>query len=135
MKKITLLFVATVLALSCSDDDNTPISLDGTWKLTSVIMPEEWTSDENGDGIESSDFVTEYGYFDNSTITFGENNTAIFNNQHIYEGNTPTPDNVTYTTAGDSITFYYSIDTTGSSSVCTPFKQSGNKLTATLSEN
>jgi hypothetical protein len=131
MKKITLLFAAAAMALSCSNDDDTPVSLDGTWKLTSVIMPEDQIFDKNGDGVASTDFMVEYGYFDNSNLVFGENNTAVFNTQDVAPNTLPLSENVTYTTSGNNVSFYYPTDSeTGT--LCTTFKRSGNKLTAKL---
>lgn len=82
MKKLSLTLMA-VLALtfaSCSsdDDNNTDsVSLEGTWKLTA------WNSttgfDINNDGTASTNLLAEFNCYNNETIVFGSNNTAIVN--------------------------------------------------------
>ena len=80
MKKIFLLAFSSIALLSCgSDDEATPNnSLQGTWKVTSFTT--NVPVDFNNDGVSSTNFLTESGCYDNSTLLFGNNNevTAAF---------------------------------------------------------
>lgn len=144
MKKITLLFAAAVMALSCSDDD-TPVSLDGTWKLTNINLNREGY-DLNKDGIVSENFIEEFPCLGESTLSFSENDTAVFTIGDRGDGqsrtamDTPTPpcpmktpETVTYTSTGNSVEFTYtSISSLPGAKLKRTFIRSGNKLTATL---
>ena len=134
MKQITLLALASVFFISCSDDGTNNVSIDGTWKLTKIIVADVHATDMNEDGITSTDFMVETGCYNNSTLEFGENNTAVFKSEDVHNDcNFTTPDNVTYEVNGSNVTFYHQITEEGS--LCTTFKKSGNKLTATLSDH
>lgn len=78
MKKITLLFIAAILTLACSDDDRySTITIDGTWKLTNIKLGIPG-SDLNGDGKISANFVEESPCLGNSVLSFTDATTAVF---------------------------------------------------------
>lgn len=145
MKKITLLFMAAALALSCWDDDNAPVSLDGTWKLTNINLNRE-RYDLNNDGVISENFIEESSCLGESTLSFTETGTAIFSIADRGDGqsrtamDTPTPpclmktpETVTYTSNVNSIEFTYtSISSLPGGELKRTFIRSGNKLTTTL---
>ncbi|MCR5863329.1 hypothetical protein LRS05_14910 [Flavobacterium sp. J372] len=73
MKK--LFFAAALIGLtlmSCGDDDSNPTtvnaSIDGTWKLTGIILDDAY--DFDGDGTASTNLVTETNCFNNSKLIF-----------------------------------------------------------------
>lgn len=70
MKKVLFTALVAFAIASCSDDDNktSNTSLDGTWKLSSIIVPT--AIDLNGDGKKTNDLVKESGCMDQSSITF-----------------------------------------------------------------
>lgn len=141
MKKIALLFALAAMALSCSDDDNTPVSLDGTWKLTylntHIINPNLPDASEN--------YIDTVPCMGNSTLSFGKNNTAIFimgdNNDGMNRTaqDTPpnclmkAPENVTYSINDNSVEFIYtSIEASPGATIKRTFSRSGNKLIVTI---
>jgi hypothetical protein len=132
MKKITLLLIAATMALSCSDDDNTPVSLDGTWKLAHATLGFDLEhGDVNNDGIVSENFVDEQPCLGDATIVFNANDSAVFSPTCF--SNEYLPQTLTYTTSGNTTTFVYdSLETPGLQRKVT-FKRSGNTLIATLS--
>lgn len=85
MKKLALIALAA-FAIACSDDDNNTTanlnaSLDGTWKLTAFTLDE--SVDFNGDGVMSTNLMTESGCYDNSTIQFVSGTSALINLQEL----------------------------------------------------
>ncbi|WP_116786865.1 DUF5004 domain-containing protein [Flavobacterium psychrotrophum] len=70
MKKVLFTALVAFAIASCSDDDNktADTKLEGTWKLSSIIVPE--AIDLNGDGKKTNDLVKESGCMDQSSITF-----------------------------------------------------------------
>lgn len=132
MKKITLLFVAAALVLSCSDDDNAPVSLDGTWKLTNTTLGFDLEhADVNQDGIVSENFVDEHPCLGEATIVFGDNNSAVFSPTCL--SNEYEPQTLTHTTSGNNVTFVYNSVVHPGTHRDVIFKRSGNTLTATFS--
>lgn len=132
MKKITLLFAAAVMALSCSDDDNAPVSLDGTWKLTHASLGMNLEDpDFNNDGIVSENFVDEQPCLGEATIVFGDNNSAVFSPTCL--SNEYQPQTVTYATSGNNVTFVYDSTIYPGTHRDVIFKRSGNTITATFS--
>lgn len=144
MKKITLLFAAAVMALSCSDDDNAPVSLDGTWKLTNINLNREGY-DLNKDGVVSENFIEEFPCMGESTLNFKDESNADFIMSGISDGqsrtamDTPfpcpmkTPENVTYTINGNTVEFTYTTQTIHiGTKIKRKFMRSGNKITATM---
>ncbi|RYD85736.1 MAG: hypothetical protein EOP54_31070 [Sphingobacteriales bacterium] len=81
MKKIAMMAFLAVAMVSCGDDDatvTTGADLSGTWKLTSLTMPNP--ADGNGDGAATTDlFVEGSACFAESTLVFGANNTLVNN--------------------------------------------------------
>lgn len=135
MKKTTLLFAATLMAFSCSDDDdnNAPVALDGTWKLTYVNLYTEPT-DLNGDGIASENFMDETSCMNSATIVFRPNNTATFGLTCISDSTEP--ETVTYNTNGNTVEFIYAVqDVEPGFDKKTKYTRAGNTLTATFIGN
>ena len=132
MKQLTLLALAAALFISCSDDDTNNVSIDGTWKLTYVNMPGE-PVDGNGDGIASENYVDETSCMDNTSIVFGNDDTATFTPTCISESQSP--EAVTYEIMGDHIEFSYHVQLVPGFIKKQKFKRSGNKLTATFVGN
>lgn len=141
MKKFTFLFAAAVMALSCSDDDNAPVSLEGTWKLTYLnthtIDPNNQQNTEN--------YIDVVPCMGNSTLIFGEENTAVFTMGNNNDGmnrttqETPvdcpmkTPEDVTYTINNNSVEFIYtSTLASPGATLKRTFTRSGNKLIVTI---
>uniref|UniRef100_UPI004049AADA lipocalin family protein n=1 Tax=Flavobacterium sp. TaxID=239 RepID=UPI004049AADA len=77
MKKIFFLTFSCLALLSCSSDDessNSGTSLTGTWKLTAFTT--DTAVDFNLDGVTSTNYITESGCYDNSTMVLAANNVA-----------------------------------------------------------
>ncbi len=132
MKKITFFSLAILMAISCSDDDNsnTPASLDGTWKLTYVnrnVTPEDF----NGDGTASENYLDEIDCPDASTIVFGNGNTAVFP-VHCLSQQPYLDENLTYEASTNDVTFTY-FYTEMQFIEETTFRREGNTLTGTFS--
>lgn len=76
MKKLLLFYVMSTLLLGCtSDDDEIPLEsfVPGTWKMTNLLL-------ENGydfDGVKVIDLVQQVNCYQNETITFNEDGTAV----------------------------------------------------------
>ncbi|MGQ2982787.1 lipocalin family protein [Flavobacterium sp.] len=134
MKKFTFLAFAAIMAISCSDHDNsnTPASLDGTWRLTYVNLNRE-PEDLNGDGTASENYLDESDCLQNSTIVFESDENAVFSSNCMSE--TPnTPETTEYEGAGSTVTFtYYAISQPGGYKDAI-YIRSGNTLTAILEE-
>jgi hypothetical protein len=132
MKKITLLLAAAVMALSCSDDDNAPVSLNGTWKLTNTTLGFTLEhADVNQDGVVSENFVDESPCLGEATIIFSDNGSALFSPTCF--SNEYLPQTLTYTTSGNNVTFVYNSAETPEVQRKVTFKRTGNTLTATFS--
>lgn len=132
MKKTILLLAATAIIASCSDDDNNPVSLDGTWKLTHATLGHDLSNpDLNNDGVVSENFIDEKPCLGEATIVFGENDSAVFSPTCL--SNKFLPQTLNYTTSGNNVAFVYnSVEIPGTHRDVT-FKRSGNTLTATFS--
>ncbi|MCB0444603.1 MAG: lipocalin family protein [Gelidibacter sp.] len=103
MKKVifSLLAIAVLALTSCSkdDDSNSSTSLTGTWKLTA------WNSatgyDINNDGTASTNILNELDCYNNETVVFSANNTAMAHSTSYAditaEITTGTTDEYTYT--------------------------------------
>lgn len=74
MKKLFFLLTASILLVSCSDDDNETPSIQGTWKLTAFTVSEP--VDFNNDGIGTTNLMTESNCYDNSSIFLAPGNVA-----------------------------------------------------------
>lgn len=77
MKKIFFLTFSCLALLSCSSDDESSSStagLVGTWKLTAFTTDEP--VDFNLDGVLSTNYITESGCYDNSTMVLASGNVA-----------------------------------------------------------
>jgi hypothetical protein len=131
MKKITLLLIVAAMALSCSDDDNAPVSLDGKWKITHVTLGVALDDpDFNDDGVVSENFVDEEPCLGEATIVFGSNDSAVFSPTCL--SNEYLPQTLIHTTSGNNVAFIYSsVEIPGNQREVT-FKRSGNTLTATF---
>ncbi|WP_298508471.1 lipocalin family protein [uncultured Kordia sp.] len=77
MKRLLLFYVMTTLLLGCSSDDDDAIPLEplvtGTWKMTNAII-------EQGidiEGMKVLDLLQEVNCYQNETITFNEDGTAL----------------------------------------------------------
>lgn len=133
MKKITLLIAFAAMALSCSDDDNAPVSLNGTWKLTYVNLHTD-AADLNGDGIASENYMDESSCMDNTTIIFDPNNTATFGLTCVSDSTVP--ESVTYNATVNTVEFIYSVqDVQPGFDKKTKYARAGNTLTATFIGN
>jgi hypothetical protein len=131
MKKITLLAVAAIMAVSCSDDDNsnTPASLGGTWKLTFIDL-NQTPYDFNGDGTASENYLEEIDCPSVSKIVFGSGNTAVFPAYCLSE-EPYSDESVTYEASGNDVTFTYFF-TELQQLEKTTYHREGNTLTATF---
>lgn len=85
MKKIFLLAFSCLALLSCSSDDESSSSstagVIGTWNLTAFTTSDP--TDFNNDGALTTNFLTESGCYDNSTLVLGANNVATINLQEM----------------------------------------------------
>ena len=83
MKRISLILLAilSLMFASCSGDDdgndNQNVSIDGTWKLTAWNASSAF--DINNDGTANINILDELNCYDNETIVFSANNTAVVN--------------------------------------------------------
>ncbi len=76
MKKLLLLFVSTLLFISCSDESNNNVDVNqndlvGTWSLTKFDL--DATTSGSSQGIDFSSNIKSIGKDYNLTITFTEN--------------------------------------------------------------
>jgi hypothetical protein len=143
MKKIILMALAISSLLSCSnsDDDNSSVAIDGTWKLTAFSTQDP--CDFNNDGVATTNFMNETGCYNNSKIVFTGSNTATAAIQEVLidmtvtvgttngytvvvdcEAN-PIPENVPWSQNGNIVTI-------GASPDNLDFTLSGNTLSATI---
>ncbi|MEZ4802472.1 MAG: hypothetical protein R2797_06835 [Gelidibacter sp.] len=105
MKKMILglMAVGALAFTSCSsdDDNNSSVSLVGTWKLTA------WNSttgyDINNDGTANTNLLEEFNCYNNETVVFSSNNTAVANS-------TSYADITAEITAGTTDEFTYTVD-------------------------
>lgn len=78
MKKLQLFCVsiAACLITACTSNNDAPVSLVGTWKLTSYTL--EGSYDINGDGVSSNDVISETnGCFLDDTWVFNSDQTGM----------------------------------------------------------
>ena len=77
MKKLLLFSVLSIFLFSCSSDDDTtpPPTIAGTWKMT--LYEVETPYDFNGDGTANRDLITETNCYQNETILFNADGTAV----------------------------------------------------------
>jgi len=86
MKKLAFIaLMASATFVACSEDETVSVNqnqdIQGTWKLTSFNMNSSF--DINGDNNASSSLIAETGCYNNSTIVFDGNTTAIFNMEEL----------------------------------------------------
>jgi len=138
MKKFTLLALSAFAISACSgDDDNNSIdnvSLTGTWKLTAATLPVG--IDLNNDGSASTDFMSETGCFNNSTITFTDDVSSVI--LLIQNVNIETQANGSFTVECENAETEYapfavsgSVITLTSEEYHVPFSKVGSTLTTT----
>lgn len=143
MKKITLLFAAAIVALSCSDDDkNNTVTIDGTWKLTYIKLGVAG-SDLNGDGKVSANFIEEVPCLGSSVLNFTDATTAVFTMGDSGDGRSrvittktdpvicpmKTPETVGFVVNPSSVEFTYtSITNTPGAQGKRTFRRAGNML-------
>lgn len=125
------LAASAFMAFSCSDDDNNStnnVAVSGKWMLTKVTASH--AVDGNGDGVTSTNLITEGGTcFTNSYLEFGANNTVTnFISAPMFEENcfSASADG-SYSVNGNSISVAISYEGDTDTTVYT---QSGNTLTA-----
>ncbi|MEZ4793001.1 MAG: lipocalin family protein [Gelidibacter sp.] len=100
---LSLVAISTLAFNSCSsdNDDNSTVSLVGTWKLTA------WNStvgyDINNDGTANTNILQELNCYANETVVFNANNTAVANS-------TSYADITAEITAGTTDEFTYTVD-------------------------
>ncbi|KOS07709.1 hypothetical protein AM493_17905 [Flavobacterium akiainvivens] len=130
MKKITLFAaLASVLFVSCSDDDNNNAQpVGGTWVLTKIVLPDNIAYDANGDGVISENHLDETSCFDTTSIIFGASNTAVFTGHCLSESDGP--ELTSYIQQGSNVTFSYASTPTYNRTAT--YVLNGNTLTATL---
>ncbi|MFK7750152.1 MAG: lipocalin family protein [Kordia sp.] len=77
MKKLLLFCMMSMLLLGCSSDDDNEISLEplvpGTWKMTYFILENHYDLD----GVKVLDLLGQTNCYQNETITFNQDGTAI----------------------------------------------------------
>lgn len=76
MKKIYTISILLLflMAASCSSNDDSSVTIPGTWKLTSLTFENEY--DFNFDGTSSNDVLAETSCFLNDTWVFNSDNTG-----------------------------------------------------------
>ena len=142
MKKLflSLLAVSTLILNSCSSDDDgnsSNVSLVGTWKLTA------WNSttafDINNDGTASTNLLQEFDCYDNETIVFSANNTAIANSTSYAditaEITAGTTDEYTYTIECIDEADFFPLTWTLNGNTLIFDQDTEDEITATLSGN
>jgi hypothetical protein len=124
MKKLLMMACAAAALMSCSDDDNenTAVGLSGTWKLTTFTTG--FPVDYNNDGSATTNFKNETGCYNNTTLVFGTNNTAIATIEE--------PEIDYELVAGTEDTYEFTVDCGTTTPQTGTYAESGNNVVITI---